>query len=128
MSVAVPDADAAVAACVRRERELLTPRCRADPARVAALLADDFCEFGASGRRWDRASTVAALTADTDVEHDPPIQDTEMTGRLLADGLVLLTYRSQNGDRAARRSSLWRLEDGRWRVFFHQGTLLAPSS
>lgn len=40
------------------ERKLQTASCRRDPERMRALLADDFEEVGASGRVWDRASTL----------------------------------------------------------------------
>ena len=53
-----------------------------------------------------------------------PLPTAEMTGRLVAPGLVLLTYVSDPDGRAARRSSLWRRSEGRWRMLFHQGTLL----
>lgn len=118
--------DLDVDACTARERELLTPACRADPHRAGELLAEDFVEFGASGRVWDRGTMLAALAADTSVETEAVIADADMTGRVLADSLVLLTYRSTTAVRSALRSSLWRREEGGWRVFFHQGTVLPP--
>jgi hypothetical protein len=50
----------------------------------------------------------------------------DMAGRVLPDGLVLLTYRSTTAQRSALRSSLWRRETSGWRVLFHQGTVLPP--
>lgn len=116
--------DADVEACIARERELLTSACRADPARAGQLLADDYVEFGASGRVWDRHGMLAALAADAAVAQAAAITDDDLTGRVLANGLVLLTYRSATSGRSALRSSLWRREAGEWRVFFHQGTVI----
>jgi hypothetical protein len=47
--------------------------------------------------------------------------------RLLADDVVLLTYRSfrlaeDTEDRQTLRSSLWKFISGRWQMVFHQGT------
>ena len=46
-----------------------------------------------------------------------------MSGVLLAPGIVHVTYVSDHAGRRARRSSVWRLTDDGWRVYFHQGTL-----
>ncbi len=41
----------------------------------------------------------------------------------LAPGVILATY-DTGGARPARRTSIWVLDDGRWRIRFHQGTPL----
>jgi len=38
--------------------------------------------------------------------------------------VALVTFLTDPGGRAARRSSLWRYAGGRWRMLHHQGTLL----
>lgn len=116
--------DEDIETCMRDERELLTPTCRANAARLNELLAEDFVEFGATGRVWDRRGMLAALTNDTNADTDATIADADMSGRVLADGLVLLTYRSSTAQRSALRSSLWRRDADGWRVFFHQGTVV----
>ena len=57
-----------LAEVVRRERQLLDPALRADGEFVAGLLHPEFVEYGASGRVWDRETTVAALRADPRVQ------------------------------------------------------------
>jgi hypothetical protein len=90
---------------------------------VESLLHPDFSEFGASGRRWGRAETIAALAAEQPGGEEPSITATEIAGTRLADDVIHLTYVSQRGRRRAHRSSIWlRTQDG-WRVYFHQGTL-----
>jgi hypothetical protein len=55
---------------------------------------------------------------------DEPIIVENMRGWLLADGLVMLKYTSENQGRRANRTSLWRRTGaGHWQVFHHQGTL-----
>lgn len=51
------------------ERELQSPACRADEARLRQLLAPDFVEIGASGRRWDLDSVLALLREERS-DHD----------------------------------------------------------
>jgi hypothetical protein len=113
------DVQAAIAGGLR----LLEPSARRAPEQVEALLHPDFFEFGASGRRWDRREMVAALAQEPDAE---PAVASELTGIRLADGIVLVTYVSQRGQRRCLRSSIWRKTTAGWQVYFHQGTMIAP--
>ena len=78
----IDDVDAAVGC----ERELLDPVCRVDPARVAALLADDFVEIGKSGRVCSRDDIVAALAAEPGMDG---ITIGPMSGQRITAGLVV---------------------------------------
>lgn len=109
-----PDVDEVIA----KERSLLRPDTRANAAAVASLLHDDFREFGASGRVWDRNSAAKALAAepgDGSEAHD-------LEAVRLADDVVLLTYVLRTPARPTLRSSLWVRDQGTWRILFHQGT------
>lgn len=103
------------------ERELQTAECRADAARVDALLAADFEEIGASGRRWTRTEILALLADESDAAE---IEMSDLRTDLLGEDLALVQWESRRGERRARRTSLWRREDGGWRLRHHQGTLL----
>jgi hypothetical protein len=109
---------------LRKEQLLLDPDFRRDRSRVAALLADDFVEFGVSGRVWSRDAILDLLAAE---DYVPPAMD-EFACRPVADGVVLVTYRTVRSDPesgqhdAALRSSLWTLQSGQWALRFHQGT------
>jgi len=114
-----------VAEAMTAEHESLSLECRADPARFERLLAPDFHEFGASGGEIGYPGTAAQVAAATDPEGDP-IRVENMRGWLLADGLVMLKYTSENQGRRANRTSLWRrTASGRWQIFHHQGTITA---
>ncbi|MEU9089447.1 DUF4440 domain-containing protein [Streptomyces sp. NPDC048428] len=115
-----------VRAAVEGELRLLDPGVRASPDAVTELLDPEFIEFGASGRRYDRTSILDVTSAVDESAPDPSIA-TEMSGVLLAPGLVHLTYVSEGNGRRVRRSSLWRLSESGWRMYFHQGTPTAPS-
>jgi hypothetical protein len=108
------------------ERRLLDGSVRADPAEACKLLADDFREFGSSGRVWARSEILEALVAETPVR----LEASDFEVQMLSTELALLTWRSTkfvDGERRrdALRSSLWRLEQEQWRMFFHQGTPIA---
>lgn len=111
----------AVGAVVALEEALLTPQVRCSRARLEELLDPEFTEIGASGRFWDRAAIIEMMIGDEDRVR-APLPTAEMSARVVAPGLVLLTYVSDPGGRAARRSSLWRRSGESWRVLFHQGT------
>ncbi len=96
----------------------------ADPAGIdgglAALIADDFTEFGASGRTWTAPEIRVALDREPAADL---VELLDFAVAELAPGVALATYRL-GPPRPSRRSSLWVLRGGRWQVRFHQGTLL----
>ncbi|MFH9351141.1 DUF4440 domain-containing protein [Kitasatospora sp. NPDC017646] len=113
---------------IRSELRLIDPQVRLSSEQAAELLDPDFVEVGSSGRRWSRTDMLAALP-DLPGADDEPYLATEMSGVLLAPGLVHLTYQTTRPGRRARRSSLWRRSaDGRqWRLYYHQATPVPPS-
>ncbi|WP_327231753.1 DUF4440 domain-containing protein [Streptomyces murinus] len=112
----------AVRAAIEGEIRLLDPEVRAVPALVLELLDPEFTEFGASGRRWD-VDSILTVTSGGSVSAESPVEVSDMSGVLLAPGVVHLTYFADNQGRRAWRSSLWRLTETGWRMYFHQGTL-----
>ncbi|WP_256638523.1 nuclear transport factor 2 family protein [Streptomyces murinus] len=112
----------AVRAAIDGEIRLLDPEVRAVPALVLELLDPEFIEFGASGRRWD-VDSILTVTSGGSVSAESPVEVSDMSGVLLAPGVVHLTYFADNQGRRAWRSSLWRLTETGWRMYFHQGTL-----
>jgi hypothetical protein len=109
---------------IDRERLLFWPEVRGSAEQVDGLLDPEFTEVGASGRLWDREAMVAALSRSFGDEMPVRIVDSEMTGRLIEPGVVLLTYVSDSNGRRARRSSIWRRHEDGMRVVHHQGTPL----
>ena len=105
------------------EQQLLEPSTRRDPTALTSLLAEDFREFGSSGRIYTRQQIIDALSAaspHTILLNDPLCQQ-------LAEDIALLTYRSTRtialkAATHALRSSLWVYRDNRWQMIFHQGT------
>ncbi|MFF7160572.1 DUF4440 domain-containing protein [Streptomyces sp. NPDC008086] len=118
------DHDPAVQAAIAGELRLLDPEVRSSPELLGALLHPDFHEFGSSGRRWDRASTLARLPVDTDPSdpEDRYVVTSEIRGVRLAADVVHLTFDTEYCGRHAHRSSLWRRTADGWQMYFHQGT------
>lgn len=115
----------AVLAAIEAELCLLDPAVRSSAERIGELLHPEFTEFGSSGRRWDRHSIIAALTAH-DAPAARPVTASGMRGVELAPHVVLLTFDTEHKGVRAHRSSLWMLTGGRWLLYFHQGTVFAP--
>jgi hypothetical protein len=107
------------------ELRLLDPQIRASPGEVDLLLHEDFAEVGASGRRWDRASTIESLASET----GPAPEVTDLVARPIADQVVLVTYLDSRPDegRSSFRCSLWVMTADGWRVLYHQGTWASDS-
>jgi len=109
---------------LRLEERLLDPRIRRSRSEIEALLADDFVEFGGSGRVFDRDAVIAALAEESGIEFT--VHDFRTT-RVAVDA-SLATYRvaariAATGEvRHSLRSSLWVRRAERWRMIFHQGT------
>jgi len=112
-------AGAEVAVVIERELALLTPDVRGSADQLEELLDPDFVEIGKSGRLWTRGEMIAALVADTNPEQHS-IHVSDLNGRTVGPGFVLLTYVTQVEGRRARRSSLWRQSMKGWRVLHHQ--------
>jgi hypothetical protein len=124
MSPSRPVAKAVAAELLRAEMLLLDPAVRRDRGRVSVLLADDFLEFGASGRAWTRDQILELLATE---RYEPPVIE-DFACRRIADDVVLVTYRAvrakgMNGQRdVTLRSSLWAKRAAKWNLRFHQGT------
>lgn len=122
------DLDALLGLLRELEERLLASDVRSSREDLSDLLADDFVEFGRSGRVYDRRQAIEALSAE--IDRNASIERTASDFRisLLAQGVALLTYRSTRRSAAGEsvahslRSSIWKLADGRWRMVFHQGT------
>jgi hypothetical protein len=105
------------------EEKLLRPEIRRNREAASSLIADDFREFGSSGRIFSKADILHLMANES--AFDVRLTDFRLTP--LAPDAALLNYRaidSSNGS-ATLRSSLWVHRDGRWQMLFHQGTLSA---
>jgi glyoxylase I family protein len=84
---------------------------------LMSLIADDFVEFGMSGRVW----TARSIRELLEVPAAEPIAIEDFEIAELGDGVVLGTY-LMPGPPSVNRSSIWVHRDGGWLMRFHQGT------
>ncbi|TYR81506.1 DUF4440 domain-containing protein [Priestia megaterium] len=101
------------------EKRLLEPEVRTNPAELETLLAEGFFEFGSSGSVWHRKDCVE--------EGGVGVRKMTLSHfdiHPLAEDVVLATYRIKDETRMhyTLRSSIWKCIDGKWQMFFHQGT------
>ena len=98
-------------------------------ADFEAMMAEDFWEVGASGKRYDRETVLRvlderAMQADT--------QDSWRTEdfycQQISTDTYLLTYTLHQGSRKTRRATLWRSTKRAWVIVYHQGTIVEPPS
>lgn len=111
------------------EERLLQPDVRRSTQTLNDLLADEFIEFGSSGRTYDKQQILESLTNENLV----PRTSKNFNTRILAPGIILATYHSTYWEPGAkpahsRRCSIWKLVNGRWQMIFHQGTPTGESA
>lgn len=95
------------------------------PAQLEQLLAPDFWEIGASGRRYSRRYVLRTLAARAASPVADEWQTRDFYCRALAAGIYLLTYTLLQGERRTQRATLWQREAAGWKILFHQGTVVA---
>lgn len=108
---------------VAAERALLDPAVRGDRAELERRLDPAFTEIGQSGAFWTREAVLADLTTN-DQSRYASAELSETRTLELANGVFLLTYVVQIGEWRSRRSSIYRMRDGRLCMVFNQGTPL----
>jgi hypothetical protein len=89
------------------------------------LMADDYWETGASGRRYSRDSILDALEKRFAVPDTDVWETSGFLCRRLAENTYLLTYTLlQAKQRLTRRATIWRSTPGGWKILYHQGTIV----
>lgn len=87
--------------------------------KLDEILADEFFEIGSSGYMYDKKECLETGVVLTEMSlHNYEIYS-------LAPDVVLSTYFivDKTRNRNTLRSSIWKLIDGRWQLYFHQGTI-----
>jgi len=111
------------------EEALHRPEVRTSRKALQTLLAEDFVEFGASGRVYDRQTTIEALLGESGIDRGE-LQTANYALQPISSDAVLLTYEaerlySDGSKRHVLRSSIWKHDGRKWQMLFHQGTIKA---
>ena len=114
-------------AVIELESRLLRTEFRNSNDFLENILHDDFLEVGASGRFSDKKQTIDLLTSETGFSSVA----NDFRFFPIAESVALLTYTlktmsPETGTRHSIRSSVWKLENDKWRLVFHQGTETDP--
>lgn len=92
------------------------------------MMAPDFWEVGASGRRYSRDAVLDVLERRYAGEYiDEQLEATDFYCRRLADDFYLLTYTLFQAERKTRRATIWQRTPTGWKIVFHQGTIVQGS-
>ena len=106
------------------ETSLLKTEVRSSFEQLNNLLADDFKEFGSSGLVYTKQDVLERLPSNTNkVVYD--VSDFEI--KSLSEDIVMANFKTDRiindtEKMQSLRTSLWRKEGDKWRMFFHQGT------
>lgn len=100
------------------EESHLKLEIRKQPEKLGQILADEFKEIGSSGFMFGKKECLE----DGVTLHELSLHHFDI--QLLAPEVVLTTYLIHNKTKEENtlRSSIWKRIDGRWQLYFHQGT------
>ncbi len=97
---------------------LLTPSVRQSADQLRLLIADDFIEYGSSGRIYNKIDLLESLPEEKQERYT--VED--FTSSELSKNVILATYKVTIGTRRSLRSSIWKHNGSNWQMIFHQGT------
>ena len=114
------------------EERLANPGPGESALSLAAMFAEDFREFGSSGRILDAATVLGTFAPVAKGESRAPISLDGFRVERVAPTVVLATYVARRADASravppSLRTSLWCKRGGRWQIVFHQGTPMPES-
>lgn len=101
------------------EEKLLTGEIRTSVKELTTLLAEEFFEIGSSGKVWRLKDGI-----DTNGIGVVKMHLSDFDIYPLSENIVLTTYKIFNEEKEQHslRSSIWKYENSKWRMVFHQGT------
>jgi hypothetical protein len=110
-----------------REPIFHRPESGTSRADFEAMMADDFFEVGASGKKYPREFVLEALELRLRSPVKEELAVTDFACRRISKDVYLVTYQlEQAHNRLSRRSTLWQMSGG-WKALYHQGTLISAA-
>ena len=102
------------------ELSLLEPATRRSVDYLNKHIADEFIEFGSSGKIYNKQDVVESLP----FEKEKKFNVMDFSIKVLSQDVVLATYKiiGESITLTSLRSSIWKRVDGEWQMVFHQGT------
>jgi hypothetical protein len=110
---------------IRREPIFHRPELGTTRADFENMMAPDFWEVGASGRRYSKEYVLTELEERQRTLHPDIWETRDFHCRRLSKDVYLLTYALlQNRERETRRATIWQHTSEGWKIIFHQGTIV----
>lgn len=111
------------------ENKLLKPETRQSTQQISELLSDDFIEFCSSGTiyHYNKGDIFDKIANSYEIKWELK----EFTTTQLSNDCVLATYKViklselNENIKYSLRSSIWKCLNGKWKMIFHQGTLIS---
>ncbi len=98
------------------EKALLSNEVRRNVEALSELIADDFIEFGKSGKVWNKGDVLASLPLENEIQYE--IANFRVTFE--TSSIVCVEYQlSEDGEISLRRS-IWKFIDERWQMVLHK--------
>jgi hypothetical protein len=108
----------------RLEPVFHTPATGPEKHKYERVIAADFWEVGASGRRYDRELVLRTLAERESAGVYEPLSTEDFDCAVLGDDCFLVRYVLRQGERVTRRASIWKLTNVGWQIIYHQGTVV----
>ena len=122
------DTESLVELIYQCECELLKSEVRKSAEKIEELLAEGFIEFTSSGNVYLYKVGDVLQEEDDNTELNWQIKDFSI--RELGDNCILAIYKIikhselDDGKKYSLHSSIWQCFQGKWKMVFHQGTLI----
>jgi hypothetical protein len=119
-----PELAPILAELVAREPIFHRPEFGTTRADFERMMADDFWETGASGRRYSREFVLEELERRHAAPQEEIWETSDFVCRHLAGDVFLLTYTLVQNQRKTRRATIWQRTPDGWKILYHQGTVV----
>jgi len=107
----------------RLEAKLLNLSIRQSEQKLSKIISDDFIEFGSLGEIYNKKDILKYLP----IENTRSFEVSHFDITILAENVVLATYRVSENSIDSLRSSIWKQSQNGWQMIFHQGTICEKS-
>ncbi len=113
------------------ENDLLKSEVRKSAQKINDILTADFIEFCSSGKEYHYEKGDIHQGQDDNTTLQWEILDFNI--KELSNDCILAMYKvikhneTDKNEKYSLRSSIWKYCDGKWKIFFHQGTLSSKS-
>jgi hypothetical protein len=120
-----PELAGVLAELIAREPIFHRPEFGTTRADFERMMAEDFWETGASGRRYSREFVLDVLEKRFSKPHEDVWEARDFCCRRLGYETYLLTYTLlQDKQRLTRRATIWQSTADGWKIVYHQGTVV----